>query len=72
MTYTGQLFACTMDIDGDGVYRATTDGAMLLRALLGMTGTAVTNGLVGHNPPRNTWAEIREHLNNHCGMNLAP
>jgi hypothetical protein len=71
MTYTGQLFACTMDIDGDGVYRATTDGAILLRALLGMTGSAVTNGLVGHNPPRNTWAEIRDHLNNNCGMNLA-
>jgi large repetitive protein len=71
MNYTGQLFACTMDIDGDGVYRATTDGAMLTRALLGLTGTAVTNGLVGHNPPRNTWALIRQHLNSSCGMNLA-
>jgi hypothetical protein len=71
MNYTGQLFACTMDIDGDGVYQATTDGAMLTRALLGLTGTAVTNGLVGHNPPRNTWTRIREHLNSNCGMNLA-
>ena len=71
MNYTGQLFACTMDIDGDGIYRATTDGLILSRALLGMTGAAVTNGLVGHNPPRNTWALIRAHLNNSCGMNLA-
>jgi hypothetical protein len=71
MNYTGQLFACTMDIDGDGIYEATTDGLMLTRALMGFTGTAVTNGLVGHNPPRNTWARIREHLNNNCGMNLA-
>ena len=71
LNYTGQLFACTMDVDGDGIYQATTDGLMLTRALMGMTGTAVTNGLVAHNPPRNTWALIRQHLNNNCGMNLA-
>ncbi len=71
MNYTGQLFACTMDIDGDGVYHATTDGLILSRAMMGMTGTAVTNGVVGHNPPRNTWALIRQHLNSSCGMNLA-
>ena len=71
LTYTGQLFNCTMDVDGDGVYHATTDGLLLSRALMGLTGTAVTNVLVGHNPPRNTWALIRSHLNNNCGMNLA-
>ena len=71
LTYTGQLFNCTMDIDGDGVYHATTDGLLLSRALMGLTGTAVTNGLVGHNPPRNTWALIRDHLNSSCGLNLA-
>lgn len=71
MNYTGQLFACSMDIDGDGIYRATTDGLILSRALLGLTGTAVTGGLMGHNPPRNTWALIRQHLNSSCGMNLA-
>jgi hypothetical protein len=71
LTYTGQLFNCSMDVDGDGEYRATTDGVIIARAMMGMTGTAVTNGVMGHNPPRNTWALLRTHFNNHCGMNLA-
>jgi Metallo-peptidase family M12 len=33
------------DIDGDGAVRATTDGVMVLRRLLGLSGNALTSGL---------------------------
>ena len=64
--------AC-LDIDGDGTVRALTDGLMLVRALLGMTGTAVTNNaLPSPAPPRATWALIRTHMNAKCGMDFRP
>lgn len=62
---------CSMDIDGDGLVRATTDGLMLARAMLGMTGTAVTNGAIGANVTRTTWSAIRNFLNTRCGKNFA-
>lgn len=34
----------SLDIDGDGVVKATTDGLLVLRYLLGLRGTALTNG----------------------------
>lgn len=62
-----------LDIDGDGVVLPTTDGLLLTRILLGMTGTAV---LTGAQPTpaahRITWNAIRDHMNTKCGMNLAP
>jgi Domain of unknown function (DUF4394) len=62
-----------LDLDGDRVISATTDGLMLLRALLGMTGTSVTtNALPTPTPPRSTWDAIRTHLNSNCGMTFAP
>ncbi len=62
-----------LDLDGDGVARATTDGLMLLRALLGMTGTSVTSGAIASPaPPRSTWATIRNHLNANCGLHFSP
>jgi hypothetical protein len=61
------------DLDGDGKILATTDGLMLLRALLGMTGTSVTaRALPSATPPRSTWSAIRQHLNTTCGMSFAP
>lgn len=65
--------ACRMDIDGDNVVRATTDGLILSRVALGMTGSAVTTGVsfpVG--ATRTTWADIRNYLVTQCGMALAP
>ena len=47
------------------------DGIVLLRAMFGLTGTAVTNGInfpVG--TTRTTWADIKTHLNANCGMVL--
>jgi len=65
--------ACTLDIDGDNRVLATTDMLIGTRIALGMTGTAVINGISF--PPtatRNTWPLIRDYLVNQCGMALAP
>ena len=35
------------DVDGNGRVEASTDGLMIVRKLLGLTGTAITNGAVG-------------------------
>ena len=60
---------CNMDVDGDGVVLPTTDGLMLLRAMMGMTGTAVSSAaMVG--APRSDWTSIRRFLVTVCGMNL--
>ncbi len=64
---------CSLDIDGSGgAPNAATDGLMLVRAMLGFTGTAVTNGAISGTPPRNTWPLIRDYLNQNCGANFAP
>jgi hypothetical protein len=66
------LSAC-LDLDGDGTVQPLTDGLLLLRALFGLTGTAVTNAaLPNPAPPRSTWSSIRAHMNGNCGMNFAP
>ena len=71
---TGTLFtSCNLDIDGSGgAPSAVTDGLMLVRAMLGFTGTAVTNGAISGTPPRNTWPLIRDYLNGNCGTNFLP
>lgn len=57
-----------LDIDGDGAALASTDGALLIRAMLGLTGTAATAGVTAPAPSasRSTWAEARIYLNNAC------
>jgi len=45
---------------------------MLVRAMLGFTGTAVTNGAIIGNPPRNMWALIQQYLSVNCGSNFLP
>ena len=61
-----------IDIDGDSSVDAATDGLLLLRALLGLNGTAVTNGAVSPCATRTTWAQIRAHLAATCGLAVAP
>jgi uncharacterized delta-60 repeat protein len=64
---------CTMDIDGDGVVRATTDSLIHTRIALGITGNAVTGGITfPANATRNSWSEIRTFLVTQCGMAIAP
>lgn len=63
---------CTLDVDGNGTPDALTDGLMVLRALFGLTGTAVTNNAVGGGATRDEWPEIRAFLNGNCGTSLQP
>lgn len=63
---------CSMDIDGDGKVQATTDGLMITRVMLGMTGNSVVAGAVGVGASRTTWTGIRDFLVTQCGMTVAP
>lgn len=59
--------SCSLDIDGDGTVRADTDGLLLLRTLLGFSGSAVTNGALGtpsagSSLTRGTWPLIKAHV----------
>ena len=60
---------CNMDIDGDGKVLPTTDGLILMRAMMGMTGTAVSSA-AAPGSPRSDWLIIRQFLVNACGMTL--
>ncbi len=59
---------CSADIDGDGKVLSTTDGLLLARASLGLTGNAVIAGAVGVGAIRDSWIEIRDFLITQCGM----
>jgi hypothetical protein len=58
---------CNMDFDGNGSVSATSDGLMGLRALLGLSGTAVTTGALGAGA-RWSWPEIRAVMTQNCGI----
>lgn len=74
LTKTGtSLASCNLDIDGSGgAPNAASDGLMLVRAMLGFTGTNVITGAIVGTPPRNTWAQIRTYLNDNCGTSFLP
>jgi len=60
---------CSLDIDGDGKVLATTDALIQARVALGMTGSAVTNGITfAPHAQRQNWADIRSYLITQCGM----
>jgi uncharacterized delta-60 repeat protein len=59
---------CTMDIDGDGLINATTDGLILLRAMLGISGTNALANAVAPGATRSTWPQVREYLFDQCRM----
>lgn len=63
---------CSLDADGNGAIDAVTDGILILRAMFGLTGTAVTNSAIGSGTPsRTTWALLRGFFNGSCGANFA-
>ena len=69
----GNAVTCTLDVDGNGSIDALTDGLIVVRAMLGFTGIAVTNGAVGGGTPtRATWNLIQPYLNTYCGTNFLP
>jgi hypothetical protein len=45
-----------LDVDGNGQVDALTDGVMILRSLLGLTGSAITQNAIGPGATRNTAA----------------
>jgi hypothetical protein len=67
-----QYGARHLDIDGNGVIDAATDGLLLTRALLGFKDNALTDGALGTAPPMGTWrntaSAIRTHLTQTCGL----
>ena len=72
-TFTGtNLGICSLDVDGNGSKDALTDGLIIIRALFGLTGTAVTSGAVGSGATRGTWATLQPFLNGNCGTSFAP
>jgi hypothetical protein len=66
------LAISSLDVDGDGV-GTSVDALLITRAALGLTGTAVTNGIVFNAvATRKTWGDIRNHLVTECNMTLLP
>jgi len=63
---------CSADIDGNGSVNATSDGLLLVRSLLGLSGTAVTAGAVAPGAPRSTWFTVRDYLALQCDLTIAP
>jgi len=66
------LDAQRLDIDGDSSVDAATDGLLLLRALLGLSGNAVIGNALSPCATRTTWAAIRSHLTSSCALTVAP
>ena len=67
------VVGCTLDIYGNNSVDALTDGLLLIRAMFGLTGTAVTAGAIGSGAPTRTgWGNIRTYLNGSCGTSYGP
>ena len=64
--------ACSLDLDGDGQVRGTTDGLMLIRIALGLPGNVITAGAVATGATRPNWAAIRSYLSTSCGLTGLP
>lgn len=58
------------DIDGNGVTDAKTDGLMLMRMMLKMSGNAVIANAVGAGATRSSWIAIRDYVNTQCGTSF--
>ena len=65
-TPAGSAVACNLDMDGDSLLSSNKEGLVLVRAMLGFTGSSVTagTGLTA------SWATIRANLNANCGTNF--
>jgi predicted peptidase len=67
---TAQQASLALDLDGDNEVHATSDGLMLLRVALGITGNAVTTNAARPGAPRTTWTAVRGHLVDKCKLTL--
>ena len=50
------------DLDGNGSLDALTDGLLLLRHLFGLSGDAMTNGVIGFGATRTSYDQIKSHI----------
>ena len=66
------MIVSILDIDGDCIVDPLTDGLLLARAMMGLTGTAVTNSAIGAGATRTSWAQIRLYLNQQFVANYLP
>ena len=79
-TSPSALFAATTsnyNATGSALTLATTDGQVILRAMAGLTGTNVTNGLgltreAGGSATNTTWSTLQPWLNSNCAATFAP
>lgn len=63
VTSTGNArIRCNLDANGDGLLQANREGLILLRAMLGIRGSAVVAGTSIAD-----WPTYRDQLNTHCG-----
>jgi hypothetical protein len=63
------LLGANLDIDGDNIHTRDVDGLLMIRALLGFTGTSVTGGIsIPSAATRRDWTAIRGHLRDNCGL----
>ena len=60
---------CKLDMDGDNQVRAGKEGLVLLRSMLGISGSAVVSGT---GITQAQWDSARNNLNANCGTNFAP
>jgi hypothetical protein len=64
--------SANLDIDGDGAF-TPTDALIVIRAALGLTSVAVTNGITFNvGATRKNWFDIRNYLVTNCAMTLMP
>ena len=63
---------CTMDLDGSNTTGASSDGVLLMRMLLGLSGNAAITGALSSNASRLTWAGVRDYAGLHCRLRAAP
>lgn len=59
-----------LDIDRDSAVPPASDGIMLLRMMLGMTGASVHTNALPASALRRTWPQLRMHVNAACAMNF--
>jgi hypothetical protein len=65
-----QKDSLALDLDGNNEVHASTDGVMLMRVALGLTGDPVTANAVNLNGSRKTWTAVRGYLANTCKLPL--
>ena len=61
-TFAPATLALRIDVDGDGLYVAPTDGVLLVRYLLGLSAGSLTAGAVGRGAVRKTPTRVLQYL----------